>query len=253
MLKSPKDAWLKSFVVKFIFAVFVVPSIVLGAFYYLDQNGFFNLDRIDIVLDETPYKPTFLKPELERVELLTERYRGQSLWKIDLKLIANDLGQQTWIENHRVSRSWPSGLTIRIRPSEVKFLFLGHRGKLVPVIRDGRFLEPIEIKSAPDIPLLDGERFAQSIELRKKAVAALESIPQEGSFSRQTISEMRYDDKDGFWVNMIKSGVQVKIGEDQIHLKSARVSKVLDYLQGKDLEAKTIDANLSKKVLVKMK
>ena len=43
-----------------------------------------------------------------------------------------------------------------------------------------------------------------------------------------------------------------KYGEDQFEIKSSRVSQVIDYLENRDLKARVIDANLSKKVLVRL-
>jgi len=99
--------------------------------------------------------------------------------------------------------------------------------------------------------LLQGSEFAKNQELRKKAVKVLEELPAEGLFSKRNISEMSYNSKDGFWISMMTSNMKVKLGEDQIALKSRRVSQVMDYLNKNNVNAKVIDANLSKKVLVR--
>ncbi len=54
-------------------------------------------------------------------------------------------------------------------------------------------------------------------------------------------------------MTMIKTGIQVKMGEDQVSLKSARVAQVVDYLETRQFDARVIDANLSKKVLVRLR
>ncbi len=54
-------------------------------------------------------------------------------------------------------------------------------------------------------------------------------------------------------MTLIRTGVRVKIGEDQVALKAARVSQVVDYLDAKQFDARVIDANLSKKVLVRLR
>ncbi|HEY1080413.1 MAG TPA: cell division protein FtsQ/DivIB, partial [Bdellovibrio sp.] len=136
---------------------------------------------------------------------------------------------------------------------EVKLLFMAKGGKLMPIIRDGTFLQEVDSKEAPDVALVEGEVFLKKPELRKKAVEVLEQIPSEGSFSKKTISEIRYDSKEGFWMTLIKTGVQVKMGEDQMSLKAARVSQVVDYLESRQFDARVIDANLSKKVLVRLR
>ena len=64
---------------------------------------------------------------------------------------------------------------------------------------------------------------------------------------------MSYKEKEGFWLTLIRSGVEVRIGEELVPLKSARVSQVLDYLKSHQFEARVIDADLSQKVLVRLR
>jgi cell division protein FtsQ len=103
------------------------------------------------------------------------------------------------------------------------------------------------------VALLDGEQFEKNIEMRKKAIRLMSEVPADGKFSKRNISELRYDPKEGFWATLIQSGIRVKIGEENIPLKSARVAQVIEYMETRQLEARVIDANLSKKVLVRLR
>ena len=182
-----------------------------------------------------------------------ETYRGTSLWHLDLNKLEKELSVNSWIDESSLSRRWPSTLRILIRAKDVKMLLLTKGGKILPIVKNGEALDPIEIKQVPDVAVLVGEVFEKRKELRKKAIQVVEEIPYEGSFSQKTISEIHFDEKDGFWMTLIKNGIQVKLGQDQIALKSARVSQVLDYMTTHKQEAHVIDANLSKKVLVRLK
>lgn len=245
---------MKKLVFKLIFGFIVLPLSLAGTLYYLNKNGFFNIQKIEVVLENpTPGQEQFLKPNVDSLEKTLGRYQGVSLWNVKLKGISKEVAQMGWVENARISRSWPATLSIKVKPYEVKLLFMGKSGKLVPIIKDGSFLEPVEARQAPDVALLDGDSFVKKPELRKKAVDVIEQIPAEGTFSKKTISEIRFDDKEGFWMTMIKTGVRVKIGEDHVALKAARVSQVVDYLETRQFDARVIDANLSKKVLVRLR
>lgn len=230
----------------------VLPLGVGGLLYELNRHGFFDLKSIEIVLEESERNSLYLKPLIEKLDNEMEKNRGVSLWALDLSKISDRVQAQSWVDVHSLSRQWPNGLRIRIRPHEVKFLLVGAHGKLVPVLSDGRLLDPVEAKVAPDVTLLEGDSF-QRHDLRKKAVDAIEEIPKDGSFSRRTISEMKYDPREGFTLRLERTGTRIKIGDDLIPLKSARVSQVLDYLSNRDMTAETIDANLSKKVLVRLR
>ncbi|QDK38956.1 cell division protein FtsQ/DivIB [Bdellovibrio sp. NC01] len=245
---------MKKLILKLIVAFVILPGALAGTLFYLNKNGFFNIQKIEVVLDHpVPGQEQFLKPQVDELEAALAKYKGVSLWNVKLKAMSKDVAKFEWIENSMITRSWPATLSIKVRPYEVKLLFMGKNGKLLPIIKDGSFLNPVEAKQAPDVALLDGESFVKKPELRKKAVDVLEQIPAEGSFSKKTISEIRFDDKEGFWMTMIKTGVRVKIGEDQVSLKAARVSQVVDYLETRQFDARVIDANLSKKVLVRLR
>lgn len=245
---------MKKLILQLIFGFIILPASLAGTLYYLNENGFFNITQVEIILENAiPGQEQFLKPNVDVVETSLGKYKGMSLWNVRLGRISKDLAKQEWIEGLNVKRSWPSTLSVRVRPYEVKLLYMGKNGKLLPIIKDGSFLESVEAKEAPDVAILQGETFLKKNDLRKKAVDVIEQIPAEGSFSKKTISEIRHDDKEGFWMTMIKTGIQVKMGEDQMSLKSARVAQVVDYLETRQFDARVIDANLSKKVLVRLR
>jgi cell division protein FtsQ len=245
---------MKKLVLKLIFGFIIIPSAIVGTLYYLNEHSFFNIQKVEVVLDSPLQgQEQYLKPLVLNLESSLKKYEGVSLWNIQLKNVSNDLAQFNWIENSSIKRSWPSSLTVKLRPYEVKLLYFNHTNKLYPIIKDGNFLDAVESSQAPDVALVEGEQFAKKTELRKKAVDVIDQVPAQGSFSKKTISEIRYDGKEGFWMTLIKTGTQVKIGEDQVALKSARVSQVVDYLETRQFDARVIDANLSKKVLVRLR
>lgn len=245
---------MKKLVLKLIFGFIILPGAIAATVYHLNQNGFFDITQAEVILENAPAgQDQFLNPLVAKLEEDLKIYKGMSLWEIKLKGVSKRVDSLEWINQSSVKRSWPSSLTVRVRPHEVKLLYLAKGGKLLPIIEDGSVLEPVDSKQAPDVALLDGEIFMKKAELRKKAVRMMEEIPDSGSFSKQTISEVRYDQKEGFWMSLVKSGLHVKMGEDQMALKAARVSQVVDYLENHQFDARVIDANLSKKVLVRLR
>ncbi len=240
-------------VLRLFFGLVVIPGSIAALLFHLNRHGFFDLDRIDIVLVEAPANSLHLKPLVAQLDQALEAYRGQSLWSLKLEEISGKIGRLNWAEEHSVARSWPSTLTIKIRPYEVKAIFLESKDRFIPVIREGKLLDPVDPSLAPDVAVLEGAQFQSHVDLRKKAVAFLDEVPKEGAFSRRTISEVHWDAKEGFLVKMMKSGIDVRIGEDHFGLKSIRAGQVLEYLENRGVAAKSLDANLSKKVLVKLK
>lgn len=238
---------------KFILGLALLPSALYFSMLELERTGFFNIDEIHLVIENTPDSPQYMQPWLKAVDEKLEKNRGKSLLKLDLQEVAQTLSQENWIETVSLSRRYPSQIQVFIKPKVVQTILRTSNGQYRPVVEDGTLLNPIDMRFVPDVPLLAGSEFEKKEGSRKKAIEALQQIPEEGSFSQKTISEIRYSARDGFWMTLINSGTQVKLGEEQIALKSARVSQVLDYASAQNLETRVIDANLSKKVLVRLR
>lgn len=239
--------------VKLFSGICLVPLVLGFSYISLESSGFFNIEHIELVVEDTPESPLYLQPLMKRLDQSLEVHRGQSLWKIDLNQISKQVMSESWIEDVTLTRRFPSKIRVVIQPKQIKMLFLSRQGRLLPIVKDGSYLESVEAKQAPDVPLLVGEMFAAQKELRKKSVDILEAVPLEGSFSRKTISEIQYDPKEGYWMTLVKDGIKVKMGEDQMALKGARVSQVIDYMEAHSFQPRVIDANLSKKVLVRLR
>lgn len=232
--------------------VLVVASLV-SSVWGLNKRGFFNLSKIEIVLSKSFDQPRFLKSTLEDLDLQLAQLKGKSLWSLDLVQIEEELKKLSWISEHQVRRHWPDRLEVSVIPKEVKFLFVGKNGQLFPVLQDGVFLKAVSGENLPDVILLRGDEFVKNNDLLKRAIHLLAEIPEQGHFSKQTISELRYDAKEGFHANLLKSPVRIKLGEEELNLRAERISQVLEYLETHQLDARVIDANLTKKVLVRLR
>lgn len=219
----------------------------------LDRRGFFDLEHIEIILTKNTDQTRFMRPLVLDLDHQLEQLRGHSLWGLDLDGMNAQISSLNWVSELQIRRHWPNRMEIQIVPKEVKFLFVGKSGQLFPVLQDGTFLAATAVENLPDVVLLRGDDFVKNKELLSKALHALEEIPRDGSFSRKSISEIRYDQKAGFWATLMKDAVKVKLGEDQIVLKAERVAQVIDYLEANSFDARVIDANLTKKVLVRLR
>ncbi len=232
----------------------VLPGAAIGFTYYLNKKGFFDISDVQVSVEgASSGQKNYLNPKVEKLTKELNRFKGLSLWSVSLKNLSKEVRDELWIESLNIKRSWPNTLSVIVKPHEIKLLLIAKNGVLLPIIQSGNILDPIDSQRAPDVAILDGESFLKSKELRQKAVAIMQEIPEEGSFSRHSISEVRFDSKEGFWMTMIKTGIRVKMGEEQMALKASRVSQVVDYLETHQFDARVIDANLSKKVLVRLR
>lgn len=238
---------------KILITFVVLPVAVVGLFYFLDQSGYFNLTKIEIIIDNSVASKLSLKSKVADAAKKLETYRGQSLWHLKLKEINQILDQEKWVDTFRISRQWPAKLQINITPSPVYFVYMNNKGEFFPVIKGGLILESVGAMEWPDVPITRNSEFVKSEALRTKAIRLLRDIPLQGSFSRAQISELHHDEKNGFSFTLMRDGLVVKMGEEQVRTKSLRVSQVIEYLESKKFQARVIDANLSQKVLVRLR
>ncbi len=242
---------------KFISFIVIFPLVGFVIYRQLEGEGFFQLKKIEIAIraaDNSPMAtPPYVTPLIEKISDQLTNLKGTSIIKLNMQKISQNLFSMNWIQHVQLVREWPSTLRVEIVPQEIKFLYMNKKGQLFPVMADGKLSEPIAPALAPDVAVLQGEIFSDDLSLRSKVITMLEEIPDKGPFSPQNISEVKYESKDGFWVSLIKTGIQVKMGEDQFVIKGARVNQVLEYLNTNEFKARVIDATLSQKVLVRLR
>lgn len=250
-MKTKSRFWLNLFLL-----LVAAPALVVYAVYVLEKNGFFQIKDIEIVLETTSEQKNYSKAYIEKLDNKFQSFKGQSLWSFSLQNISDQLKIQKWIKEYHISRVWPATVRVHIEAKEVALLLANSKklamGVLSPITMDGDILPEIDTRQAPAKALLKGDVFKTQLDKRKKAIELLDSLPAEGKLGVQQLADINYNSKDGFWVSVIHSDMKVKLGEDQFAMKSARVSQVLDYLEKKNLKARVIDANLSKKVLVRL-
>jgi cell division protein FtsQ len=244
---------MKKILFSLLFALVLIPAGVCGTLYSLNNSGFFSLDHIELSIEKAEGQYQFLSPLIADLNKQLSKHRGTSLWDLDLKKVSEQISSQKWVAQSFVTRSWPSQLKVRLAPRSVKLLYVNRAGKMFPVVEDGTMLNPVSAKSAPDVALIQGDIFEKDLDVRRRAVNTINEIPLDGKFSQKNISELRFDSKQGFWATLIGTGMRVKLGEEKISLKAARVSQVIEYMETRQLEARVIDANLSKKVLVRLR
>lgn len=238
----------------FIFAVVVVPAGFAGLIYSLHERGFFNLGELQISVVKADEHASFYEPLAKKIETAMAKYKGQSLFQLDLNQLKTQLLKEAWIEQVHLTRRWPQTIQLQIQSKKIPFIFIEKERYARPVLEDGTLLERVPLERAPQAVVLVSPEFKTQLELRKKAVAVLNEVPKDsGVLNQAKISEIKFDEKDGFWMTLIGGGTEVRLGHEQFALRAARVSQVLNYLQDREMNARVIDADLSKKVVVRLR
>lgn len=241
---------------KWLLILIFVPAFLFLSIYILDKNRVFAVRQINIEVVTIESQKKYPQPYVERIQQRLNEFVGQSLWTVSLNEISKILKQEKWIQQFHISRQWPVEINLTLQPYELSYLIIQPKGNsediFIPVTSKADLLPAIDSTQTPSLAILKGADFSSDVNKRKKAIELLEALPRKGKVNSQKLSEVSYDRKEGYWIRLIDSETQIKLGENDFGIKSARVAEVLQYLEKKDLKARVIDANLSKKVLVRL-
>lgn len=225
---------------------------ILG--YFISKSSIFHLKKVRYEVVQT--SPYF---ELQKKSLKQEvdSYIGRPLWEIDIFKIEKSLKEQPWIENITLSKIYPDELIIKIEPRKILANIRKSPSQVQPVAEDNTLLSSTAITLSPVAPLLSHRSFLTDERLRESAILFLKDLPVEGNFSLQNVSEIvpvwktKNHTSDIFRVFLKSTKTEVLIDTENVFLKAQRVSRVIDYLEEHKMEDRIIDANFSKKVLVR--
>lgn len=233
-------------------AFLLFPLAVFLSLYSLEQQGFFKIAKIEIETTALSSQRNFISPKVQQLQKRMDKLKGISLWKAPMSQISESLKEERWIKDFQLSRAWPAGIKLTIQPDEVALLVINETSQLKPITKSGKILEKINSSTAPGVIVTHDSSFLSDQKVRDGGLNVIAALPGSGAMSAPQVSEIGYDKKEGYWIKLLHSEIKVNFGEEQFELKSARISQVVDYLESRNLKARVIDANLSKKVLVRL-
>lgn len=240
-------------VFKIAFGVLLLPLITGVSLWQLNEQGFFNLTQVEFLNSDQTAPPEYLLPFIQSVDSRLDSFKGKSLFEINLNEMHQQIAMEKWVNNLEIYRQWPNKLKILIQTHDVVLLYWNKKNQVQPILENSEMLEPLKKNALPDRAIVFDAKIATKTSLRRQAVTVIKSLPKEGPLSQATVAELGYDTRDGFWLKLIKKDLLVKMGDEKFDLKTNRVSHVLEYLDSKQIDARVIDANLSQKVLVRLR
>lgn len=187
------------------------------------------------------------------IGVLLNKYKGQSLWSVSLRQVRSELLQYKEVQGLQVIKSWPQTLEVQYTLPELKAIYQREDGAFEILAADGEWVGPVKWSKLPSLPWIKGQWIQKQQRGVEGTLKLLERLPASGPLSIDQVSEIQFNDLDGFLVTLIKTGQQIRFGSENFEVKALRVGQVLEYLQTRGLESRVIDANFSKKVLVRLR
>lgn len=244
---------MKKTVLKIFIILIVLPLLIVIPVRSLDQQGYFKLKNIQLVLVDQTTNKNYYSTLAKQTEQQLNVFLSKSLFEVDLGQMAKIISNEKWIEDFEIQREWPDSIKVKVNANELVMLYWNEKNDIYPIFSNNEMLDKLNRKDLPDAIHTYDKKIANQKELRKKVIEVIQKLPEKGPLNPKMIAEVGYDTKAGYWFQLIKKDLRVKMGEEKMELKSERVSNVIDYLETKQIDARVIDANLSQKVLVRLR
>jgi cell division protein FtsQ len=197
-------------------------------------------------------------PESELLEL-TGVHFGSSLSALDLKELSRRLARHPWVKQAQVTRDWArKALVIEVqeRVPEALILFDG----LYFVDRQGEIFKRVERGDRLDFPILTGLKIQEvrrgspeAVATLHQALAFLDLLQYRKGFTSRDISEIHLNPQKGLTVFTVKEGMAIRLGFGEFKDKLDRLEKILPDLKRKVHQVESVDLNIPKRVVVRLK
>lgn len=227
----------------------VVGSSVLA--WSLYQSSYFRLVSPEIFISQgdSPYFISASKPVLSQLS----KIEGQRIWQIDVDQISSGIQKLPWVKEVYAQRTFPNKFRIEIEPRRIVLAHIDQRGIVTPFGEDGEVLPPTTATEFPKVPLTRDQRLIKDVELRTQLTAVVAQLPEDGPFSLETVGEISLEKNGQISFTLIGSNSIVKMSNEDVPVKIQRITKVISYLKAKNLSARVIDSDFTKKVLVRLR
>jgi len=238
-----------------IFIIWILIGILISAMagVLIKEKSIFNVSGLAIDIEVNASDRIVWAEEISKVESALKHFHGLPIWKISMEDVRKSLEAFTNLEKIQVQKNWPHNLEIKYSLPALKAINPIGENKFKILTEQKKWIGPVNWSRLPNLPWIRGSWIERKPELISKVIELLNQIPLKGSLTPEQISEIQYNDIDGFLITLVKTGQQIRFGTDSFEIKSLRANQVLDYLNSKGLESRVIDLNFSKKVLVRLR
>jgi cell division protein FtsQ len=215
-----------------------------------------------IVASATPFKVERIEmsrlQHMNRAEIvaLSGVKLGDSLLKLDLPHIAEQLEKNPWVETLKVRRRFPATLTIEI--TERQPVAVVNMGYLYYLDAKGDIFKPVTEGDRLDFPIITGisqedlERDPTGTRTMVQTALGIVGLLKKGTaFRLEDISEIHLDKGYGYPLFTAQGGIPIKLGNNEFPEKLARFSRIYRDLTAQIATLDYVDLNYSDKIIVK--
>jgi cell division protein FtsQ len=196
--------------------------------------------------------------ESELLELIQVDF-GARLTDLDLKELSRRLARHPWVRQVQVKRDWArKALVIEVRERVPQAMIL--LDGLYFVDRQGEIFKRVKARDRLDVPILTGLKAEEIRHGSPGAVAALHQgldfldlLKQRKGFTLRDVSEIHLSRQEGLTVFTLREGIAIRLGFGGFKEKLDRLEKILPDLKRKIRRIESVDLNIPRRVVVRLK
>lgn len=227
-----------------------MPITMLGLYKLAVEKGFFNIQKITITLQSTELNPQYINEVLPELEHEIQKFKHQNIWKIDRSSVHGLFVDRAFIADYLVVKHWPSHLEVTVKISKAVLWMESTKGirPLFENKRWGQYINDSSLEVSPKLFIEHGE--AEKNRLKIFDVAQV--IINNKKIDLQNIEKIKFTKAANIQLTLKSKQTDILLNEMDLIPQLERVTQVLDYLERYQIEARVIDSQYTKKVLVRL-
>ena len=182
--------------------------------------------------------------DAETLKAIIAVEKNDPLLELDLAELQKQIEKLSWVKAARVERRMPDTLYVELE-ERVPIALWQRKKRLSLIDTTGAVVTDHKLGRFKDLPIVVGENAPQ------KAPAFLEILKAEPTIFER-VEALTYV-SNRRWDLTLKSGVTVKLPEEEVSLALARLSKTQDNENIMDKDIKVIDVRETDRIIVQMK
>lgn len=245
LIRVIRSVFWMSFKIGVLFSAIVGISVLfLYIYQYLVSSPYLKLEQVNVSGVEQGIKRELIE--------ISELDSSQSLLTINLKAIKAKMETHPWVRSVDLEKSFPHTLIVKVEkeiPCAVvaldRMFYMNRWGKLFKEV------EQMDYKDYPVVTgILDGEKKDYSLRFAARVLDLFKT--DSGAWSLKELSEIHFNDEDTVSLYSMSLPVVIKIGGNELALKSGQLKKVIKDLTktGRIDMVKAIDLNYGNDVFV---
>lgn len=230
-----------------------VPLILWGSFYSLVTSGFFEVSQIQINIEGSIDHQALFQSELEQLKVKMQSLAGENIWDIQVDEMAQSFLPVAWIQDFIVLKSWPNQVTVMIQLAPLLFAIKEKKTYRLFFGSQKWSEAENELTQELQVPIVVTTEKKISQDTISNVYHLLDLLKGFPSLQSQNIKTIYWDSTKGFKLKLRDPNSEVLLGFIEDPDKLVRVTRVIEYLKQHKIEARVIDSNFTKKVLVRLR